>query len=372
MASASSKHGQPETHGHATDGEVWPSVWRVQKRKSQNTSCIVPKRARLRPDSASPAQGEEPIDRLCQLILNDERPFSYSEERKYEYKNDIKAFITRYPRILITEIPLKYQAQKGLVDFMDSKYIVHYFLRHDTFFSAKQCATINKLCARVHDNAGTNVIHLLCSRQTGSNGGAADELSYFLNLFPDLAAVKNDPGYLPMHLLLENFKTKSSAQFDAEFNALMKAYPDAATITDARGRLPIHYVVAFPSTRFNYEHVKLLLDSFPESTSVLDPVTKMYPFMLTAADKGGNIDKFVLPIYSAIYYLIRADPARVNSGIFRSQNEIFLEKKCDSLQKENIVLKELLANLKEEKKGLREEGGSRVDERTRKKSKACE
>ncbi len=83
---------------------------------------------------------------------------------------------------------------------------------------------------------------------------------------------------------------------------MFDANPNLAHLTDEDGRLPLHYAAA---NGLLYETVTCVLEANLKAASVRDPVTGLYPFMLSASNKNT----------AATMDLLLANPNLVMSGI---------------------------------------------------------
>ena len=110
---------------------------------------------------------------------------------------------------------------------------------------------------------------------------------------------------------------------------ILSNFPEACRITDRRCQLPLHLAITHVKEQQYYprpkkresqdssistndgqenysivpEEIKLLLESFPESLTRRDGITKLYPFLLAAEGSSADLD--------LTYFLLRRDPSLI-------------------------------------------------------------
>lgn len=105
---------------------------------------------------------------------------------------------------------------------------------------------------------------------------------------------------------------------------ILSNFPEACRITDRRCQLPLHLAIIHVKEQQYYprpkkresqdssistndgivpEEIKLLLESFPESLTRRDGITKLYPFLLAAEGSSADLD--------LTYFLLRRDPSLI-------------------------------------------------------------
>ena len=84
---------------------------------------------------------------------------------------------------------------------------------------------------------------------------------------------------------------------------ILKDHPDLVRRIDSDGRITLHYAVGSSST--SYEAIMDVFEAYPQGASIVDPVTKLFPFMLAASNN--NI--------AASHSLLFANPSLVIGGV---------------------------------------------------------
>jgi len=90
--------------------------------------------------------------------------------------------------------------------------------------------------------------------------------------------------------------------------AVLEAFSDLAQTKDADGKLLIHHAVTTGAT--NLKYITDIFNANREAVSVMDPVTRLYPFM--AAASKGNIE--------SAFKLLVADPSLIPSCMDSTSN----------------------------------------------------
>ena len=200
-------------------------------------------------------------------------------------------------------------------------------------------------------------VHAACA------GGTVppDVLAFALQILRSEAVVVNERGNLPLHIAA--FAPPHTADCSPQLGTgrsidmLLKISAKAAFYTDKKGRLPLHLALASGKTWDN--GVKRLIDVFPESERMRDPVTLLYPFMLAACendyrckeDNSGYQESLEgkpktrkadaeLASINTIFMLLRSAPKFITKKendaeiffLWRSRKELLVEK--EQLKKE--------------------------------------
>jgi ankyrin repeat protein len=113
-------------------------------------------------------------------------------------------------------------------------------------------------------------------------------------------------GRLPLHLACARTVQAGSTECDYSFaRQLVTVYPHAAHRAEAKSkRLPIHFAV---ETRKHLTLIAALLRAYPNSLNVKDPMTSLWPFLLSASNNDETVD--------TSYSLLRADPSIVQLAV---------------------------------------------------------
>lgn len=146
----------------------------------------------------------------------------------------------------------------------------------------------------VADNIGTLPIHCACYR-----GSSLDVLALLIHAFPHSITVKDNFGWLPLH-----WACYRGASLDV-LNVLIDAYPDSLDIEvnnkrpsvylkdsakhhdDSEGKFLLHNAIA---SAFSVHLVKLLLESFPESSMIKDEDGKTPLHHACASENVNSMD----------------------------------------------------------------------------------
>jgi len=121
-------------------------------------------------------------------------------------------------------------------------------------------------------------------------------LRFAAMIYKEDLSVRDRNGRVPLSLCA------SSSGIDEEMDwlsltILLDIFPQAACFPDISGRLPLH--LALETNRTWEGGVKALLKAEPRCLTTRDPFTKLYPFMLAAANDSD---------ISTIFRLLLADP----------------------------------------------------------------
>lgn len=182
--------------------------------------------------------------------------------------------------------------------------------------SKSLCKTSNVLLAKCLSSGSQKVSMLLTCIRILIDHGGQNELdmlgsvlvafsSVFTPLCSKVAEVSIediDSQSLLVDMLNKLFVQQSMPQARQRVKAMLDANPNLAHLTDEDGRLPLHYVAANGPL---YETVTCILQANPKAASVRDPVTGLYPFMLSGINKNTT----------ATLDLLLANPNLVMSGI---------------------------------------------------------
>ena len=203
------------------------------------------------------------------------------------------------------------------------------------------------------DGKDWNIIHKI-SKSGGANGCWCPSIVLWLALkmFPYQTKWKDERGDLPLHILLKNAPLKilwltkrslirkvSTDIYSSAIRMLLQAYPRASFVKDSSGRLPLH--LAIQNGIAWCDGIELLLEKHPDSISSIDPVTKLYPFMLAASLIDRKRDSYNESIDS-IFRLLQANPSLVGIGIKESYQEIYLNQKVKKMREERNMIFQVL------------------------------
>jgi Ankyrin repeat len=121
----------------------------------------------------------------------------------------------------------------------------------------------------------------------------------------------DEHGRLPLHYAVQsapvNYKCVpdylKQSYYRSLVSILLEKYPDAAAVKDNFGRLPLHY--ALENGCMQECDLMNLVDLYPASLKVQDPVSGLYPFMLVAQTRrdatlsslsfGMGVDRHIFP-----------------------------------------------------------------------------
>ena len=101
---------------------------------------------------------------------------------------------------------------------------------------------------------------------------------------------------------------------------VLEKHPNLPRMVDKDGRITLHHASATstdPSSnrRAPYETIQLISKAYPEGVSIRDPVTRLYPFMLSAGSQTTGGVHSNSNNASASFTLLLANPSLVMSGI---------------------------------------------------------
>eukprot|EP00980_Cylindrotheca_fusiformis_P000694 scaffold167_cov110-Cylindrotheca_fusiformis.AAC.22 len=140
-------------------------------------------------------------------------------------------------------------------------------------------------------------------------------LQLILWIHHDEVLRQDEKGNIPLHYALGNsvFQSKRSSSIEdfEEWKAfcldLLRSAPRSSMVADQNSRLPLHLVLHCPGdwlleSRSSREHlIQRLVESFPESVAISDPVSRLDPFMLSAI-QGANLS------LDTVFFLLRQSP----------------------------------------------------------------
>lgn len=147
---------------------------------------------------------------------------------------------------------------------------------------------------------------------------------------PDQIERQDHAGKLPLHYAVrlcrshEDASVKSLHEWKLWIQKLLHVGPEACRVKDNRGRLPLHYALDYPLSRsivvktattapvqeVRNTVLRKLVNQFPQSVELADPVTKLYPFQLAAMNPLVSLD--------TLYVLLRMCPGTVSHCMLRS------------------------------------------------------
>ena len=174
--------------------------------------------------------------------------------------------------------------------------ILSYVIRNGLFHREKLCAQ--------KDEAGNFTLHIACLSDTpkfdqilrlgdreavtsyGLNSEDCTLMEYLVKTHPHPSATvpflsKNIEGDIPLHCAIKNGKDWSHIQL------LIDACPSSIQCRTATGETSLHLAI---KCGVSTQSIKTLWTCWPESASVVDPSTRLYPFQL-AAIFGSGYDK---------------------------------------------------------------------------------
>ncbi len=207
--------------------------------------------------------------------------------------------------------------------------------------------------SKLYDGRDWNIVHKI-SKSGGANGCWCPSIVLWLALkmFPYQTKWRDERGDLPLHILLKNaplqilWLTKKSIIrnickdiYSSAVSMLLHVYPEASLVKDRSGRLPLHLAIQNGTTWCG--GIKLLLEKYPDSINSVDPVTKLFPFMLAASfidKKGGSSSETT----DTIFRLLQVNPSLVSIGIKESYQEIYLNKKIQKMREERNIIFQVL------------------------------
>jgi len=157
-------------------------------------------------------------------------------------------------------------------------------------------------------------VHAAC------NGGTCpfDVLAFSLQILPGETKVFNEDGNLPLHIAASAppYETTVPPELapGRPIHLLLNRSPEGAMKVNKKGRLPLHLALESGKTLNN--GVDALVEAFPESVRMRDPVTLLYPFQMAAVKRvdttdtknSGEVD---LAITNAIFILLLEAPELV-------------------------------------------------------------
>ena len=160
-------------------------------------------------------------------------------------------------------------------------------------------------------------VHAAC------NGGTCpfDVLAFSLQILPGETKVFNEDGNLPLHIAASAppYETTVPPELapGRPIHLLLNRSPEGAMKVNKKGRLPLHLALESGKTLEN--GVDALVEAFPESVRMRDPVTLLYPFQMAAVKRvdttdtknSGEVD---LAITNAIFILLLEAPELVTTN----------------------------------------------------------
>ena len=225
-------------------------------------------------------------------------------------------------------------------------------------------------------------VHAAC------NGGTCpfDVLAFSLQILPSEIKVVNEEGDLPLHIAASAPPYESTMPPELApgrpIHLLLNRSPQGAMRVNQKGRLPIHLALESGKTLDN--GVDALVDAFPESVRMRDPVTLLYPFQLAAVNRDSAVDKIDsktsrevdLAITNAIFILLLEAPDLVTAK--KGNAELHYAKRRNSeLLDEVDQLKQARSEIEEELQSrmtrleLKEIEDMKKVEENRKKEEEC-
>lgn len=129
---------------------------------------------------------------------------------------------------------------------------------------------INKdpLSTRIQDSSGNLPLH--------SSMNNINAIKVILSIYPDAAKIKNNYGFLPIHIALDS---KASPEI---IMMLLEAYPDCTKEKGRFGNTPLHYVA---ESRKLSNLVKIMLDAYPEAKNIKNDQDEL-PIDVAKANKA--------------------------------------------------------------------------------------
>ena len=170
--------------------------------------------------------------------------------------------------------------------------ILSYIIRNGLFHREKLCAQT--------DDAGNLTLHIACLSDTpkfdqilrlgdrdtsyGLNSEDCTIMEYLVNTNPHPSATvpflrKNIEGDIPLHCAIKNGKDWSHIQ------QLVDACPSSIQCRTATGETSLHLAI---KCGVSTQSIKTLWTCWPESASIVDPTTRLYPFQLAAIFGSGD------------------------------------------------------------------------------------
>ena len=164
--------------------------------------------------------------------------------------------------------------------------------------------------------------------------GSKDSLTTLLDAIPAQSrALRNNSNVLLRDILnkclVQNTTTRSGWNDRREdgtvdpslhIQLVLEKHPNLPRMVDKDGRITLHHASATstdPSSnrRAPYETIQLISKAYPEGVSIRDPVTRLYPFMLSAGSQTTGGVHSNSNNASASFTLLLANPSLVMSGI---------------------------------------------------------
>ena len=225
-------------------------------------------------------------------------------------------------------------------------------------------------------------VHAAC------NGGTCpfDVLAFSLQILPAEIKVVNEDGNLPLHIAASapsyEFTIPPELAPGRPIHLLLNRSSEGAMRVNQDGRLPIHLALESGKTLDN--GVDALVDAFPESVRMRDPVTLLYPFQMAAAKRDEVVDEIDsttsgevdLAITNAIFILLLEAPELVTAK--KGNAELHYAKRRNAeLMDEVDQLKQARSEIEEELKSrmtrleLKEIEDMKKIEENRKKEEEC-
>ena len=198
-------------------------------------------------------------------------------------------------------------------------------------------------------------VHAAC------NGGTCpfDVLAFSLQILPGETKVFNEDGNLPLHIAASAppYETTVPPELapGRPIHLLLNRSPEGAMKVNKKGRLPLHLALESGKTLEN--GVDALVEAFPESVRMRDPVTLLYPFQMAAAKRKGLVDttnsgEVDLAITNAIFILLLEAPELVTTN--KGNAELHYAKR------RNAELLDEVHQLKQQRTEVEEELQSRM------------
>ena len=199
-------------------------------------------------------------------------------------------------------------------------------------------------------------VHAAC------NGGTCpfDVLAFSLQILPGETKVFNEDGNLPLHIAASAppYETTVPPELapGRPIHLLLNRSPEGAMKVNEKGRLPLHLALESGKTLEN--GVDALVEAFPESVRMRDPVTLLYPFQMAAVKRKGLVDttensgEVDLAITNAIFILLLEAPELVTTN--KGNAELHY------IKRRNAELLDEVHQLKQQRTEVEEELQSRM------------
>ena len=180
---------------------------------------------------------------------------------------------------------------------------------------------------RISSDPSTDILHAACSLCLPLGPSLPlPMLELILWLHPEQVLKRDERNNIPLHYalrpiqMLSTYTDGCTSSDDWKFFVakLLDLAPESARIRDHKNRLPLNVALdpehdrslsLFQNRAYSLsareEVIARLVDLFPESVDIRDPVTKLYPFMLAAASHTVDLD--------SVFFLLRRSPSRCSN-----------------------------------------------------------